>query len=124
MCRLIKDFEREARVDNMPPLDLATRKKALVQELNGFITAKKEFTQDQAVKAELISAGGSGTAGAARAGGPSLRPCPRTVSAARMLTAAVPARVSTAAGHLPAAFYRSQCAVSDLGRQQICPPWS
>ena len=65
--RLIKDFEREARVDNLPPLDLATRKKTLVQELNGFITAKKEFTQDQAAKSELIGAslGGTPRSGAA-----------------------------------------------------------
>ena len=48
-------------MDNMPPLDLATRKKALVQELNGFITAKKDFTQDQAAKSELIGTGVGGT---------------------------------------------------------------
>lgn len=40
----------------MPPLDLATRKKALVSELNGFITAKKEFTTSAAQKAELTGA--------------------------------------------------------------------
>ena len=64
-CRLIKDFEREARVDNMSATDLATRKKALVQELNSFITTKKEFTQMQAAKQELIGAGGTPTKGGA-----------------------------------------------------------
>ena len=65
LCRLIKDFEREARVDNMSATDLATRKKALVQELNSFITTKKEFTQMQAAKQELIGAGGTPTKGGA-----------------------------------------------------------
>ncbi len=41
----------------MPPLDLATRKKALVQELNGYITAKKDFTVAAANKSELTGAG-------------------------------------------------------------------
>lgn len=70
--RLIKDFEREARVDNLPPLDLASRKKLLVQELNGFITAKKEFTQTQAAKSELIGTGVGGST--PRAGSPGLTP--------------------------------------------------
>ena len=46
-------------MDNLPATDLATRKKAMVQELNGFITAKKEFTQAQAAKLDLIGAGGT-----------------------------------------------------------------
>ena len=40
----------------MPALDLATRKKSLVQELNGFITAKKDFSSAATVKAELTGA--------------------------------------------------------------------
>ena len=54
--RLIKEFEREARTDGMPPLDLATRKKTLVSELNGYITAKKDFTTAAAQKADLTGA--------------------------------------------------------------------
>ena len=59
--RLIKEFEREARTDGMPPLDLATRKKALVQELNGYITAKKDFTVAATAKAELTGSNSLGT---------------------------------------------------------------
>lgn len=40
----------------MPPLELATRKKGLVQELNGYITAKKDFTVASSLKAELTGA--------------------------------------------------------------------
>ena len=59
-------------MDNLPPLDLASRKKLLVQELNGFITAKKEFTQAQAAKSELIGTGVGGST--PRAGTPGLTP--------------------------------------------------
>ena len=52
-------------MDNMSATDLATRKKALVQELNSFITTKKEFTQMQVAKQELIGAGGTPTKGGA-----------------------------------------------------------
>jgi hypothetical protein len=43
LCRLLKDFEREARTDGMPAPLLAERKKALADELNDFIKKKKEI---------------------------------------------------------------------------------
>ena len=54
MCRLIKDFEQEARTDGMPPAELATRKKGLVQQLNDFIAMKKERGASITAKQELI----------------------------------------------------------------------
>ncbi len=42
-CSLLKDFEREARTDNMPASVLAERKKALADKLNALIEAKKEL---------------------------------------------------------------------------------
>jgi hypothetical protein len=54
-ARLIKEFEREARTDGVPPADLATRKKALVQELNGFIGMKKERSADLEARRELTA---------------------------------------------------------------------
>jgi SNARE protein len=42
-CRLLKDFEREARTDGMPAPILAERKKALADELNELIKRKKEI---------------------------------------------------------------------------------
>lgn len=55
MCRLIKDFEREARADGVPQNELAARKKALAAELNGFIALKKEFAQTEGTKADLLN---------------------------------------------------------------------
>ena len=54
VCRLIKDFEQEARTDGMPPAELATRKKGLVQQLNDFIAMKKERGASITAKQELI----------------------------------------------------------------------
>lgn len=54
MCRLIKDFEQEARTDGMPPAELAARKKGLVQQLNDFIAMKKERGANITAKQELI----------------------------------------------------------------------
>ena len=54
VCRLIKDFEQEARTDGMPPAELATRKKGLVQQLNDFIAMKKERGANITAKQELI----------------------------------------------------------------------
>ncbi len=42
-CRLIRDFERDAKADNMPIEELNYRKKQLVQELNSFIGLKKAY---------------------------------------------------------------------------------
>ncbi len=56
MCSLIKEFEQEARTDNMPAAELTSRKKGLVQQLNEYIAKKKEFGIDIAGRKELIGA--------------------------------------------------------------------
>ena len=55
ICRLIKAFEQEARAENMPSQELANRKKAMVQELNSFITMKKERSSAVDAKKELLA---------------------------------------------------------------------
>jgi SNARE protein len=54
LYRLIRDFEREARTDGIPYADLASRKKILVQELNNYISMKKERSRDLDAKKELV----------------------------------------------------------------------
>jgi hypothetical protein len=54
-CSLIKDFEREARADGMPAAELATRKKARVQQLNAFIMQKKEVSVAQEGRQQLLA---------------------------------------------------------------------
>ena len=56
MCSLIKEFEQEARTDNMPAAELTSRKKGLVQQLNEYIAKKKELGNDIAGRKELIGA--------------------------------------------------------------------
>lgn len=62
--RLIKDFEREARTDGLPADDLAARKRALVAELNGLITAKKQAAGALDARRELVADGRANKAGA------------------------------------------------------------
>ena len=57
-CRLIKDFEREARTDGMPTAALAARKKDLVLELNRYIEQKKQYSTDAQTRSALL--GGKG----------------------------------------------------------------
>ena len=52
--RLIRDFERDARADNMPVDELNYRKKQLVQELNGFIGLKKAYSAQAQQRSDLI----------------------------------------------------------------------
>ena len=56
ICSLIKEFEQEARTDNMPAAELNSRKKGLVQQLNEYIAKKKELGNDIAGRKELIGA--------------------------------------------------------------------
>ena len=53
-CSLIREFEREARTDGMPPNELNFRKKQYVQELNGFIGLKKAYSGQAGQRAELL----------------------------------------------------------------------
>jgi hypothetical protein len=53
-CRLIRDFERDARADNMASEELNRRKKEMVQELNGFIGLKKAYSAQATQRTELI----------------------------------------------------------------------
>lgn len=55
LCSLIKDFEREARADGMPARELADRKKTLAAELNGYIQMKKDFSQGEGNKDDLMN---------------------------------------------------------------------
>ena len=55
LCRLIKDFEKEARAENLPAQELTNRKRAMVQELNNFITQKKDRSSALSAKAELLA---------------------------------------------------------------------
>ena len=56
MRSLIKEFEQEARTDNMPAAELTSRKKTMVQQLNEYIAKKKELGNDIAGRKELIGA--------------------------------------------------------------------
>ncbi|KAI8100614.1 Plant SNARE 12 [Picochlorum sp. SENEW3] len=51
---LIRDFEREAKIDNMSVDELNYRKKLLVQELNSFIGLKKAYSQQLQQRKELM----------------------------------------------------------------------
>ncbi|GIL53418.1 hypothetical protein Vafri_9009 [Volvox africanus] len=57
---LIKEFEREARTEGIPPNELAARKKVMASELNGFIAMKNEFAQAEGNKGDLLSGGQPG----------------------------------------------------------------
>lgn len=69
--RLIKDFEREARTDNVPPNELRERKNALVSELNKFVAKKKaaqstlEYKQDSGASGSLAMMAETGDASTA-----------------------------------------------------------
>lgn len=52
--RLIRDFEREAKIDNMSADELNYRKKLLVQELNSFIGLKKAYSSQLQQRRELM----------------------------------------------------------------------
>ena len=67
-CRLIKEFEREARTDGVPSAELASRKKALVQELNCYIAMKKERSGDLEARKELALTTGNSSPEKAYAG--------------------------------------------------------
>lgn len=60
-CRLIREFEREARTDGMPANELNFRKKQYVQELNGFIGLKKAYSGAAAQRSELLEGAKSET---------------------------------------------------------------
>ena len=55
--RLIRDFERDARADNMPLEEMNYRKKQLVQELNSFIGLKKAYGAQLSTRGELVGSG-------------------------------------------------------------------
>lgn len=54
-CRLVKEFEREARSDGMPAAELAERRRMLVNQLNNFISIKKTQTQILSARAGLLA---------------------------------------------------------------------
>ena len=52
---MIRDFERQARADNMSTQELNRRKKEMVQELNGFIGLKKAYSAQTSQRSELLN---------------------------------------------------------------------
>lgn len=60
----MRDFEKQARFDGMAVPTLAAKKKALVQELNGFIAQKKAFSEQAEGRAAVATSSKSGTAAA------------------------------------------------------------
>lgn len=60
---LIREFEREARTDDMGVNDLNARKKEMVQQLNAFIGMKKAYSQQTAQRGELLEGAKSASAG-------------------------------------------------------------
>lgn len=67
MRSLIKEFEREARIDGMPARELADRKRTLVNELNSYIALKKNYSSAEDARGELMA--GAGAAGEGGGGG-------------------------------------------------------
>lgn len=55
-ARLVKDFEREARIDGLPPKELAERKRSLVTQLNNYIAMKKSYAVTLEDREELFGA--------------------------------------------------------------------
>lgn len=51
---MIKEFEREARTDGMPPKELAERKRMLVNTLNDFIATKKAHSDNLNGRGQLL----------------------------------------------------------------------
>jgi hypothetical protein len=54
-CSLIREFEREARIDGLDGNQFNARKKALVQELNGFIGLKKAYSASSGLRSQLLT---------------------------------------------------------------------
>lgn len=52
---MIKEYEREARADGVPPAELKERKDALVDDLNTFISLKKTYTNNLAARNALFA---------------------------------------------------------------------
>jgi hypothetical protein len=57
--RLIKEFERDGRMDGMLARELADRKRNLVTELNSFIALKKSYTTTEQGRGELMEGAAS-----------------------------------------------------------------
>mmetsp|Transcript_23071 Transcript_23071/g.64069 ORF Transcript_23071/g.64069 Transcript_23071/m.64069 type:complete len:266 (+) Transcript_23071:526-1323(+) len=60
--RQLKDFEREARTDGMPPAILSDKKRQLVQELNTYIALKKTQTAQMQARNQLMEPSTSSSA--------------------------------------------------------------
>lgn len=68
-CRLIQEFEREARTDGMPSRELADRKRKLVNQFNSLVNRKKQHSSTESKRGELLAgAGGTGQEEAAAGG--------------------------------------------------------
>jgi SNARE protein len=67
---LIRSFEQEAKLDNMPADDINYRKKLLVQELNSFIGLKKAYSSQLQQRKDLLE--GKSTPTSMQATGPTV----------------------------------------------------
>ena len=57
-CRLIRDFEKEARADDMRPSEVAARKRELTEQLNELLELKKQHAATAQSRAALFGAKG------------------------------------------------------------------
>jgi hypothetical protein len=55
VCRLIQEFEREARTDGMPTRELVDRKRQLVGQFNTYVNLKKQHASTEAGRGELLA---------------------------------------------------------------------
>lgn len=73
LCRLIKEFEREARTDGIPSKELSKRKTEVVNELNNLISMRKTAAAQLQSRQELLN-------GAQNDGGVSIPSSPEHMS--------------------------------------------
>jgi hypothetical protein len=59
-CRLIQEFEREARTDGMPSRELADRKRKLVNQFNTYVNLKKQHSSSEQGRGELLAGAATG----------------------------------------------------------------
>jgi hypothetical protein len=55
-CRLIREFEKEARADDMRPSEIVARKTELTEQLNEFADMKKQHAATAQSRAALFGA--------------------------------------------------------------------
>lgn len=59
VCRLIREFEKEARTDDVRPSEIAARKRELTEQLNDFLDMKKQHAATAQSRAQLLGSRGA-----------------------------------------------------------------